>query len=107
MTIPLIFLFMHWIGDFFLQTDWMAINKSKRWDALALHAAVYAMCFLWWGLAFALLTFALHGATDAFTSRITARLWAAGERHWFFVVIGLDQLIHYYTLAWSFSWVSS
>jgi hypothetical protein len=40
----------------------------------------------------------MHFITDAITSRTTSYLWQKGERHWFFVVIGLDQAIHMTTL---------
>lgn len=133
--LPLALLVAHFLGDFILQTDWMAINKSKRWDALSAHAFVYSMCFLPWGITFALATFASHYATDAVTSRITSKLWffrmepgiweqadyavpkhgrtlvnpwtpRGGNRHWFFVVIGLDQLIHATTLALTLAYVA-
>lgn len=102
MTIPLYLLATHFVADFVLQSDWMAINKSKNWTALLTHAFVYSLCFIWLGLYFFLLTFIFHTITDAVTSRITSALWKQGKRHWFFVVIGLDQLIHYLTLAWTF-----
>jgi shikimate 5-dehydrogenase len=38
-------------------------------------------------------------ATDCVTSRITSRLWQQQREHGFFVVVGLDQLIHQVTLA--------
>ena len=101
MTVPMSLLVAHFLGDFILQSDWMASNKSKRWDALALHVALYAVCFLWWGWLFAVITFALHFAQDAVTSRINSRLYAAGQRHWFFVGIGADQLLHFALLAWT------
>lgn len=124
MTIPVLLLAVHFVADFLLQSDWMALNKSKRWDALALHVTVYSACFLPWGWPFALGVWITHFITDAITSRITSRLWFidlypradhspnyygayplyarvdSGKRHWFFVVIGADQLIHYGTLAW-------
>ena len=31
----------HLIGDFSLQTNWMAMNKTNSWLALATHATVY------------------------------------------------------------------
>lgn len=118
MTIPLSLLALHFIGDFLLQTDWMALNKSKQWDVLAIHAAVYSVCFFWFGSLFVLMTFVTHFITDAITSRITSRLWfvhevpngfydydAGNKRHWFFVMIGFDQLIHFVTLAATYSWI--
>lgn len=101
LSIPLLLLVTHFVGDFLLQSDWMALNKSKRWDALFVHVSVYTTCFLWVPHldAFFFLTFASHFLTDAITSRLTARLWQANERHWFFVTIGFDQLIHATTLA--------
>ena len=42
MTIIYVLLMAHFVGDFICQTDWMALNKSKRWDALALHVGVYS-----------------------------------------------------------------
>lgn len=150
--IPLLVLAAHFVGDFICQTDWMAANKSKRWDALGLHVLVYSavvagivnwrfflggltlsqtMLFKWF-----VITFATHAVTDAITSRINARFWffqredgiwtqaeytlpkhgrtlvnpwspLDGKRHWFFVGIGADQLIHALTLAWTFSVLTS
>jgi hypothetical protein len=100
-------LFTHLIADFFLQSDWMAINKSTRWDALMLHVGVYALCFLPFGFLFACATFLFHFGTDAITSRITSYLWGKQQRHWFFVVIGIDQFIHYVTLLWTYMALSS
>lgn len=131
----------HFIADFLLQTDWMALNKSKWTDfftlphndpsqnfqgilALLSHTGLYALCFLPFGWAFALVTFGLHTLTDAVTSRITSKLWffrpktgpvhaenvsntweyGGGNRHYFFVVIGLDQLIHGVTLLWTLNY---
>lgn len=43
---------------------------------------------------FAVVNAALHFFIDAITSRLTARLWAKGQVHNFFVLVGLDQLLH-------------
>lgn len=128
MTLPLILLVMHFVGDFLLQSDWMALNKSKHWDALTVHVTIYALCFLPWGWRFWAVTYVTHWATDFVTSRATSKLWfidsmpiapgtdvpteygtvfgathyarlEAWKRHWFFIVIGVDQLIHAATLA--------
>lgn len=117
-----VLLVAHFVGDFLLQTHWQASNKSKRNDALVRHVAIYtgtiavAAVLLFGGgidqknppsrleielagLAFAAVNGVLHFATDYLTSRWSARLWARQEWHNFFVVIGLDQLIHHLTLA--------
>lgn len=36
----------HLAGDYVAQTDWMAQEKTHRWDAALLHAATYTACFL-------------------------------------------------------------
>lgn len=146
----------HFIADFMCQSDWMAINKSKRWDALALHVLIYAVVFVLGYLAWFMLVAeggwrgalppapslfwqwltvnaVAHFMQDSITSRINARLWffrmmpgiyvqapdtapyrdtrlinpwiaAGGNRHWFFVAIGFDQLLHYVTLFVTAEW---
>ena len=97
----LVLIWLHFIGDFILQTDSMAINKSKSNKYLSLHCAIYSMPFLYFGWKFALVNGLAHFVTDWFTSRITSKLYNEGKRHWFFVVIGLDQSIHMSTLVLS------
>lgn len=38
--------FAHLIGDYFLQTDWMALNKKHNFFIALLHAIVYTIPFL-------------------------------------------------------------
>lgn len=39
-------LIAHLFGDFILQSEWMAVNKTKRsWPALV-HVVLYSLCFL-------------------------------------------------------------
>lgn len=101
MTIPVVtvltLLVLHFIADFICQTDWMAINKSKRVDALLLHVSIYTLFFLGFGWRFAVVTFLSHLITDGITSKINSYLYER-NRHWFFVAVGADQLIHYFTL---------
>jgi hypothetical protein len=102
-------LFSHWMADFPAQTDWMAKNKSSNNRALSMHILVYTaflavmivVCLGKLSVAWLLLNAGLHWATDWCTSRITKRLWAAGDVHNFFVVIGADQLIHAMCLLWT------
>lgn len=91
-------IWVHFVADFILQTDKMALNKSSdnRW--LLAHVVVYTIPFTLFGLQFALVNGVAHFLTDCITSRATTALHKKGERHWFFVVIGLDQAIHMTTL---------
>ena len=43
---PIMFLLCHFVGDFWLQTDWMAMNKGRKsWNCLV-HVLIYTSCFL-------------------------------------------------------------
>jgi hypothetical protein len=114
-------LFFHWIADFLLQSDWMALNKSKHWDALLSHTAVYS-CFwifplFWYSqvypyapaklMLFVPITFVAHTITDYFTSRINSKLWNQKKTHWFFVSIGFDQILHYAQLLLTYYYLTN
>ncbi len=114
-SLYLALLVFHWVADFILQTHWQASNKSKNLDALSQHVLVYSLTILvgtyvifgpskWVGL-FILVNGTLHFATDYVTSRITSRLYAEGRIHDFFVIVGLDQLLHQITLAVTMVWL--
>jgi hypothetical protein len=36
----------HLVGDYLLQSDWMASEKTKRWSVALIHGFVYSMAFL-------------------------------------------------------------
>lgn len=95
----------NFMADFVLQSDWMAINKSKSFLPLLVHVAIYDMCFWGFGWKFAAITFAAHFIQDALTSRLNSKLWAAEKRHWFFVAVGFDQLLHTYQLTLTYLWL--
>jgi len=134
-TIPVLILcvvfVLHWFADFVLQTDWMALNKSKQWPPLLTHTFVYTFV-VYVGLVglelvsrllgfkagmmnydsnlfnpayFFAFTLAAHTLTDYVTSRITSKLWKDGKRHWFFVVIGADQMLHMFALIYALRWL--
>lgn len=85
----------HWIADFIIQTDKMAVNKSTSMKWLLSHIGVYTLFMLCcFGPKYAIVNGLAHLATDFVTSRVTSYLWKKGDRHNFFVVIGLDQLLH-------------
>ena len=117
MTYTLLFfglLFVHFLADFLVQTDWQAVNKSKDVEALSRHVATYTatfliflpfMCEVTIGrvpssiiILFCVATFATHWITDYVTSRIAAYYYQKEDRHAFFAMVGLDQFIHQATL---------
>jgi membrane-bound metal-dependent hydrolase YbcI (DUF457 family) len=114
----LFILFTHWVADFVFQNDTMAVNKSKSLYWLSMHVLTYmavtvgmivvavllvtgfhfdsdAIPFYAKIVAWVVINGALHWLTDYFTSRATTWLWINNQRHYFFVMIGLDQIIHY------------
>ncbi len=110
-------LFAHWIGDFVFQSTWMAIGKSSRLDALIVHVLTYSIVLagaavLLFGQTELAATFvacnaALHLITDFFTSKVSAALYARQNMRGFFVVLGLDQLLHHLALAATLVWFSA
>lgn len=96
--IHIILVWVHLVADFILQTDKMALNKSTSNVFLGHHVAVYTACLLPFGLVFALVNGVAHFVTDYITSRMTSYLWSKGKRHEFFVVIGIDQALHFTVL---------
>lgn len=99
-------IWLHFICDFVLQTDVMAQNKSKSNYWLSVHIAAYSTPMLLLGWKYALANAALHFGTDWISSRVTSKMYAAGERHWFFVVIGADQAVHLTCLVATMSLLS-
>ena len=87
-------IWMHFLADFVLQSDKMAINKSKEKKWLLIHCVIYGLPFLFFGWRFSLLCVTSHFVVDFVTSRITSKLWQLEKRYWFFVTIGFDQAIH-------------
>lgn len=118
-SIILIFL-THWLSDFICQTHEMSIKKSKSLLWLSYHVVVYSsVTTLGWMAFFGVyfdsfttttllifsITFLTHWFTDLFTSRWTSKLWEKKDVHNFFVVIGLDQLIHATTLLITYNYL--
>ena len=87
-------IWIHFFADFILQADEVAQKKSSDNSYLALHAAYYMIPFMFLGTSFAMISGALHFVVDWATSRWCAKLYREEKRHWFFVVVGLDQAIH-------------
>lgn len=105
MIVILVIIWTHFFADFILQTDKIAKNKGNDNRILTLHVLIYSAPFFWFGATFVAITAVTHFITDYFTSRWTTKLYNAGKRHWFFVVIGFDQAIHMTTLILTYEWV--
>ena len=91
----------HFVADFVLQSDQMARNKHHDTKWLGLHSLTYGAPFLLFGYRYAIVATCLHYVVDMVNSKITARLYAAHETHWFFTVIGFDQALHMTILLWT------
>jgi hypothetical protein len=98
-NIVALLLFLHFMMDFFFQSHYISTHKSKSMLVCLLHALWYTTVFAWFGLVFYLVTLFTHFVIDAVTSRITSRLYP-NHIHWFFVVIGFDQMLHVFLLMW-------
>ena len=46
----IVILWLHFAADFILQTDYVACNKSKNNKILALHAAIYTVPLVLYGV---------------------------------------------------------
>ena len=111
-------LLVHWVADFVLQTNQMALNKSKSNYYLGMHVTIYTLTTIvaWWvmllvvgiysitSLTYILAAsaiFGMHFITDYITSRISGKYYKAQKNHEFFVTIGFDQWLHYVCLLYT------
>lgn len=120
-------LFCHWVFDFFLQTDEQAKGKSQENKWLLSHCKTYGLGLMLIAIlnmdlfyspelkglvtiakmfCFVGLNFGLHFFTDYVTSRASSLLWKEGKVHDFFVTIGADQMIHYFTIFGTLLWIT-
>lgn len=108
----ILLLVAHYVADFLFQTREVADNKSKDNKILAYHAFIYTIVisvfvafiipsfatFVAWGV----ITFFTHLVTDGITSKFTSKFFREGRVSQAFKTIGLDQLIHYCTLIFTY-----
>lgn len=108
---------IHFIADFWLQTEQQGLNKSKNISYLVNHTYIYSLCWFivgaiyaminsetyieWTVTLFVLTTFICHTATDYITSRITAKRYKSNHFYgingfWFW--ISVDQFLHFLQL---------
>lgn len=118
MVQALVLALIHFVADFLCQSSAMAVNKAKSLYWLTMHVLVYtsvlslaAGMFYYYtrnaGLALIWLTIngLMHWVTDFFTSKLTSKYWHKEDKHWFFVTIGFDQLIHYSCLFMTYHYM--
>lgn len=76
----------HLVGDYVLQSDYLAMNKGKDWYILFVHSALYCVPFiLTFGLDMAILfLFIVHFIVDACKARYNI------------MDIVADQYLHYF-----------
>lgn len=74
---PIVFLLCHLIGDFITQTDWMALNKSKKSLNCFIHVIIYTAGFLILTTSWKALLFigATHFIFDRWPVIIRRMLW--------------------------------
>ena len=100
---------LHFIGDFGLQSRWMAENKSKNYKALLAHGLVYTLFlsfmmglpFGYAGILYGLFNGVIHTMIDAISSRLSSAAWRSGKIGRFWKIIGADQCIHQVVLIMS------
>lgn len=107
----LVLVWLHFVGDFILQSDRHAQGKSSKNLVLAEHVTLYMLAmsaatfFMPVTWAWVAVNWIAHFITDYVSSRLTSYLWKRGQRHWFFVVIGADQSLHFTALFLTYIWL--
>lgn len=103
---------LHWLGDFVLQTNWMAIHKASNSKVRLVHVLTWTASVGLGVGGYLLLTgrpfdnyalflginFVAHYATDSVTAPLNTYLRDRDRRHAFFVSLGFDQWLHNATL---------
>ena len=97
-TTILLLIWLYFIADFLLQTTWMSNNKWYWKPALFAHGFVYSLPFFILGWKYAIFNGLAHIFVDFFSSKATHALYENKAYHWFFIVIGFDQAIHFTVL---------
>ncbi len=75
---PILFLLAHLVGDYWLQSDYMALNKTKKTLPCLLHVLFYTACFLTLTLSWKALLFigTTHFIIDRWPVIVKRMIWA-------------------------------
>jgi hypothetical protein len=101
---------LHFIGDFLLQSRWMAENKGTLWRALGAHIGILTLVFAvgTGSLSLAVCNGLIHAVIDRHIWN-GYKWYRRGEDittfpywkdHLFWATLGLDQLLHGLTIIW-------
>lgn len=110
----------HLLGDWILQTEWQALNKTTNWRALLGHIVVYHSIMLaamltrfsyadarvWFALVFIALT---HAILDrrAFTLKLMQVFRSVVQREpEFWLILAVDQSLHLIVIGLIVSWMT-
>lgn len=103
LKVAVLILFIHFVGDFLLQSTDMAVNKARSVKWLSIHVSVYTVvlligCMALFGaevaITYALVNGGIHLVTDFFTSKLNSNLFEREDKRWYYTGIGFDQFIH-------------
>jgi len=119
---------IHWFADFLMQDEKWALGKSKNMNDLLNHTLTYSIlssvCLLFLMgsvfdknitisfLYFPFITFVAHTVTDYFTSRIVSKMFAQNKygspipNFGAFTMIGIDQVLHYVQLFYTYQFIN-
>ncbi|MBO6853500.1 MAG: DUF3307 domain-containing protein [Marivivens sp.] len=108
LVLVLAFLIKHFIADFVLQTAWMVRTKGRYGHIGGLiHTGIHLVCsgliLAYFGFGFLIAALLLlgegiiHYHVDWAKDQITSRRGYDPSSHMFWILTGLDQLIHYLT----------
>lgn len=95
MQLLMLALSAHFIGDFGMQSRWMATEKGKSWEILFYHVAIYTatlvLAFMFYGRELSMWSIAIifitHFLIDACKSR------------WNIIELWIDQVLHCVVLS--------
>ncbi len=91
----------HWIGDFILQNEKMALGKSSSNKLLTIHVLIWTTTIavitipLGLPILWVLLMGVLHWIQDYTTSRLNSYYARTKNNEMFWNMIGTDQMLHY------------
>lgn len=93
-SVVLLLVFLHFIGDFVLQEGIIRVYKSSNNKLLAIHCILYALPFSIISLKLALVTSFLHFLSDYTLTDLSTKFWSDRDRSKYSLLQGFDQWLH-------------